>query len=405
MMQPDPMKILQLCNKPPLPAKDGGCIAMNNITRGLIAAGHQVKILTIFTHKHEFDPDSLPGDYLDQTRIEGVFVDTRINVVDAFSNFMTADSYNVSRFFSTDFDIKLTNTLQKEDFDIVHVESLFMTSYIGTVRRMSSAAIILRSHNLEFVIWEKIARGTSQLARRTYLKYLSRKLKEYELSMLGQVDGIAAISEEDKSHFRKLGSKKPMVTIPFGIPLDEYAPAEEEPELALFHIGAMDWSPNLEGILWFLEEVWPLINSNFPQLRFYLAGRNMPQFLVDTPHPNVFFCGEVENAADFMRSKSIMVVPLLSGGGIRVKIIEGMALEKAIVSTSLGAEGIDFEKDKNILIADNPQQWLEAIRSLVVDPSLVKKLGQEGKALVASKYDNAVITKELLTFYRSLIKA
>jgi len=114
------MKILQLCLKPPIPAlclkppipaKDGGCIAMNNITQGLLAAGHSVKILTIYTQKHDFLLDELPEDYIEKTQIEGVYIDTALNVVDAFSNFMTADSYNISRFFSTDYDIKLSTTI------------------------------------------------------------------------------------------------------------------------------------------------------------------------------------------------------------------------------------------------------------------------------------------------------
>ena len=115
------MKILQLCHKPPMPAVDGGCIAMNNITQGLIAAGHKVKIITIFTHKHNFFPENLSKEYLDNTEIEGVYVDTRLNIVDAYSSIMTSDSYHVDRFFSTDFDIKLTRVLKQENFDNVHL--------------------------------------------------------------------------------------------------------------------------------------------------------------------------------------------------------------------------------------------------------------------------------------------
>ena len=162
------MKILQLCHKPPMPAVDGGCIAMNNITQGLIAAGHKVKIITIFTHKHNFFPENMSKEYLDNTEIEGVYVDTRLNIVDAYASIMTSDSYHVNRFFSTDFDIKLTRVLKQENFDIVHLESLFMTPYIGTIRRLSKAKIVLRSHNLEFVIWEKIAKGTTNIFKKLY---------------------------------------------------------------------------------------------------------------------------------------------------------------------------------------------------------------------------------------------
>ena len=116
---------------------DGGCIAMNNITQGLLDANHEVKVLTIETYKHPFRPEEMPADYVKQTAIEAVFVDTKVNLVDAFSNLVTADSYNISRFFSTDFDIKLMEILQAQEFDVIHLESLFMTPYIGTVRRFS----------------------------------------------------------------------------------------------------------------------------------------------------------------------------------------------------------------------------------------------------------------------------
>jgi len=398
------VKVLQLCNKPPLPALDGGCIAMNNVTRGLIENQVKVKVICIFTHKHGFATAQLPADYVEATAIEGVFVDTRINMVDAFANFMTADSYNISRFFSTDFDISLTRVLQNNKFDVVLLESLFMTPYIATIRRYSRARVVLRSHNLEFVLWEKMASGTKNFARRAYLNYLSRKLKQYELSILNQVDGIAAISREDGKHFEKLGVKKPMTIIPFGVSSSDYESNEsiENPETALFHIGAMDWAPNLEGIIWLLEKIWPVIHKKHPALKLYLAGRSMPDDMMRSNYPNVVFVGEVEDAKAFMHSKSIMIVPLLSGGGIRVKIIEGMACGKAIISTSIGAEGISCEHGHNILIADTPTQWLHTVEDLLKNPGKMQSIGHAAKELVKQHYSNTSIAANLVEFFRKL---
>ena len=399
------MKILQLCLKPPLPARDGGCIAMNNITQGLLAAGHKVKILTIFTQKHDFDPETLPPAYLEATGIEGVYVDTRINAVDAFANFITSDSYNISRFFSTDYDIKLTKLLHKEDFDIIHLESLFMTPYLGTIRRICDTPIVLRSHNLEFIIWEKIARGTRNIAKRAYLNYLSKKLRNYELSMLNEVSGIAAISEEDKRRFLALGVKKRIRTIPFGVNFPDYAPQiPGETELALFHLGAMDWEPNLEGILWFLEDIWPRIHQTYPELKLYLGGRNMPEDMMNASYPGVTMVGEVENAMEFIRSKAIMIVPLLSAGGIRVKIIEGLALGKAVISTTLGAEGLDCTNEKNIMLADRADEWVEAIGKLITNEALLKSLSEMGREHAMVHFDNSAITQSLVNFYKELRK-
>lgn len=397
------MKILQLCLKPPLPAKDGGCIAMNNITTGLLDAGHSVKILTIFTQKHDFAPEELPEDYLEKTQIEGVYVDTHINMVDAFANFITSDSYNISRFFSADFDIKLTRLLKYHKFDVIHLESLFMTPYVGTIRRNCNTPIVLRSHNLEFVIWERIARGSSNVFKKMYLNYLARKMKKYEISMLNYVDAIASISDEDRQRFYDLGIKRRIKTIPFGIDLRNY-PVDQnsgEEELSLFHIGAMDWGPNVEGVQWFLNKIWMRIHEEFPQLKLYLAGRNMPIDSLPTL-PNVMYVGEVENAIEFMRSKSVMIVPLLSAGGIRVKIIEGMAMQKAVISTTLGAEGIECTHGQNILLADTPDQWLEAISEIVQQRGRAEAIGHAGREHVKNYFDIASISKSLIHFYKEL---
>jgi glycosyltransferase involved in cell wall biosynthesis len=397
------MKILQLCLKPPLPARDGGCIAMNNITQGLLAAGHRVKVLTIFTHKHDLNPELMPEAYLEQTGIEGVFIDTKINAIDAYSSFITSDSYNISRFFSTDFDIRLAKLLRKEDFDIIHLESLFMTPYVGTIRRLCTTPIVLRSHNIEYVIWEKIAAGTRNPIRRMYLKYLTKKLKHYELSMLDEVSGIAAISDEDRRRMLALGIKKPIRTVPFGVdltgyPFDEHASAE----LALFHLGAMDWGPNLEGILWFLRTIWPSIHSKYPKLKMYLAGRNMSDEIERMNLPNVVVVGEVEHAITFMQSKAIMVVPLLSAGGIRVKIIEGLALGRAVISTTLGAEGLDCQDGEQILLADRLEEWLKAIDRLMNDPDEIRRLGMNGRKHAMSHFELHEMTSRLIAFYKEL---
>ena len=399
------MQILQLCLKPPLPARDGGCIAMNNLTRGLLALGHDVKILTIVTHKHGFDPLAMGEAYMEQTQIEGVFVYTKVNLVDAFSSLVTQDSYNVNRFFSTDFDMALTRILNKTKFDIIHLESLFMTPYIGTIRRRSKAKIVLRSHNLEHVIWERMASGTRNPAKRAYVKYLSKKLKEYELSVMHDVDGIAAISHSDEERFKDLDCPVPIKTIPFGIDLDAYKPRETmNTPPTLFHIGAMDWTPNVEGLLWFLEEVWLLVIDKNSDIQLVLAGRGMNDDLLPTGVKNVRLMGEVADAKAFMQANDIMIVPLLTAGGIRVKTIEGMALQKAIVTTSIGLEGIDAVGGTQVEIADEPEDFAKAILDLVADSERLKKMGHEARLLAEKSFDNIKIIQDLVDFYTELTR-
>ena len=400
------MRILQLCNKPPYPPIDGGSKAMHNLTRGLLAAGHEVKVLCISTPKNALDLADVPKDYLERTRIESVYVDTSVNLVDAFTDLVTADNYNISRFFSPDMDIRLIRLLSEEKFDVVQLESLFMTPYIPTIRRYSKARIVLRSHNLEHVIQERIAIGERNFLKRPYRKFLAKQLHDYEMSVLDRVDGVAAISPTDAQHFAEHGSATPIATIPFGVEPSEYLPgdrAEKGPPI-FFHLGSMDWLPNEEGIRWLLDEVWPKVLAQRPDARLNLAGNKMPQDLLDRDQKGVTVKGRVKNALSYMRSRQVMVVPLFSAGGMRVKIIEGMALGKAVISTPIGAEGIDHTEGLNILISRTASEFAAHIIALDGTPDYMSMLGSEARKLVENSYSDARIVRDLVAFYNRIGK-
>lgn len=396
------MNILQLCNKPPQPTVDGGCIAINNIATGLIKKGIAIKILTIATQKHPFLSDKISAEFAEKSEIEGVFVDTRINVIDAFSALVTSDSYNVSRFFSPDFNKRLIELLEEKPYDIVHLESLFMTPYIHTVRKYSKAKIVLRSHNLEHLIWERLANSTGNTPKRLYLKHLASKLKKYEYRTINEVDGIAAISFEDTNRYTELKCKAPLLTIPFGIDLKKYpyTPKADLPGAKIFHIGSMNWEPNKEAINWLLDAIWPEVNN--PKVSLHLAGRHMPGYISQQADERLIVHGEVQSAVEFMAAHDIMIAPLLSGSGMRVKIIEAMGMGKAVITTKIGAEGINYTHGENIIIADTVEQMINAIQQLVNEPEVTKTIGDNARKLVEEHYDNTKIMDNLIQFYKSL---
>jgi glycosyltransferase involved in cell wall biosynthesis len=404
------MKILFLCNKSPYPAKEGGPIAMSMIIEGLIRAGHSVKVLAVNSNKYYIDISSIPEEYRNKTGIELVHVDLSIQPLAAFRNLFTNRSYHVERFISRDLKNTLIRILQTEKFDIVQFEMLYMSPYAQVVRKYSDARIVLRAHNIEHLIWQRIAASTKNPVKRLYLQYLVRKLKKYEYSTVRQFDGIAAITEQDAAFFRfegclqpEDGRRIPVVAIPFGIDPEQFPETKDEPEFpSLFSIGAMDWIPNLEGIYWFLEQVWPEIHRKYPGLHYYLAGRHMPGWLRKKQFPNVEVIGEVEDAMAFMRSKAILIVPLLSGSGIRIKIIEGMATGKPIISTTVGAEGIRYTRGKDIFIADTPEEFVRCISDCIENKILCETVGRNARDLILAEYNRDLIISKLIRFYQKI---
>ncbi len=397
------MKILQLCNKPPYPPVDGGTIAMNSITQGLLGEGCSVKVLSVWSDKHPVNKHTITEEYIQATGFEAVYVDLNIRLWSAFFAMMTGESYHVKRYESKEFAQKLLSVLQHETFDIIHIESIFLTPYVSLLRRYSKAKIILRAHNVEHLIWQRIAKCTSNPFKKRYLKHLSLTLRAYEVEHINKYDGIVCITQNDAEHFVSLGCRKPVISIPFGIIAPDCIDNVDAEPNSLFHIGSMDWAPNVEGITWFLDQVWEKVRKEVPTVRLYLAGRKMPEYLLKSEYPNVSIIGEVPDAMYFIESKKINIVPLLSGSGIRVKIIEAMSVGKTVISTTIGAEGIDYTDGVNILIADTPEDFARQIKRCVEDDDFCAAIGKNACELVAKRYDNFSLTKALLQFYNRML--
>ena len=399
------MKILQICHKPPFPAIDGGCIAINAITRGLIHAGHQVKVVSIVTKKHPLSIDRIPQDYIEGTTFETVFVNTKVNPLKALISTFRNTSYHIDRFISNDFKKKITEILKKETFDIVQLESIFVAPYIPTIRQLSNAKIVLRAHNVEHKIWGRFMLHHKNGLKKWMLKRLMNQLKNYEMSVFSQIDAYMTISQLDFDFFHNEFPDIKGTVISMGINIEKYEIPEEAiytKNPKLFHIGSMNWMPNIEGLEWFFDEVWNKILSSFPELVFTLAGRGLPENWKQKQWTNVNIVGEVENANDFILSQDIMIVPLLSGSGVRIKILEGMALGKVIITTPIGAEGLDVEHGKNILIANTPQEFVDMIKMCVNAPEMCNIISENARDYVIIHHNNALITDKIEAFYSEL---
>jgi glycosyltransferase involved in cell wall biosynthesis len=397
------MKILLLTKKFPYPAKDGETIAIMQLLKGLAAAQHEVTILSINTLKHFFDLNTLPAEIKSIARFKAVTVDTHPKPLDALVNLFTAESYHYSRFFSTAFEQQLIELLQKETFDIIQLEGLYLTQYISAIRKHSNAKIVLRSHNIEFQIWERTVATMPFSLKKWYLQLQTNRLKKFENTMIPQCDAVVAISDNDKNYIQQIAPQIPAITLPVGINIQQQLNPEiiAEP-FSIVHLGGMDWLPNQEGVKWFLEHVWHLVLAKFPQAKFYLAGRNIPTSFYEKKYPNYIIDGEIDNAQNYLLSKTIVIVPLLSGSGIRVKIIENMALGKCIVATTIGAEGIGATHNENILLADTQQDFAAAIAKLFSEENLQNTIGKNALTFAHENFNNEMLTEKLVSFYKTI---
>lgn len=398
------MRILLLCNKSPQPPKEGGSIAMKSIIDSLLSEGHQVKVLAMNTPKYHVAKEDFPEQFRNQTGIELAWVDLNIRPIQAFYHLFSPYSYVVQRFDSQDFRKKLQRILQEQEFDIVQLETLYLTPYVKIIRELSKAKVVLRSHNIEHQIWKRYARNTGNPLKKWYLNHLSKELERYELTHLKDYDGILPITDVDKKFYIDHGSRNRVMAHPFALNTKQHHSftTERQPG-TIFHIGSMDWLPNLEGINWFLEHVWPEVYQTYQRLTFSLAGRNMPQQMTEKQPPGVKIDGEVENAHQYMQSKSIMVVPLFSGSGIRIKILEGMFNGNTVITTPIGAEGIDYQEGKHLLIANSAKAFQEKLLWCAENPKEAELIGKQASQLAKEKYDLQKSAKRLTEFYQELI--
>ena len=398
------MRILQLINRFPWPLKDGGALGYYNFLKGYHDAGCRLTAAILNTTKHHVDFDSLPPDVKNLAEYHLVDIDNRIKPLDALKNLLfSSDSYHVVRFISSEFESQLAKLLKEKEFDVVVFESIFMAPYLSTIRKYSNAKCILRAHNVEFEIWQSLAEIESNPIKKWYLQILSKRLKSFELSQLNLFDGLSCVTEKDAKVFESLGYSKSWHVAPTGMDISRLQPNYNTlEEKSVLHLGSMDWMPNQEAVKWFIKEVWPSLKIKFPQLKFYVAGRNMPPEFHQFSGNGIEILGEVENAIELMNSKSIMVVPLFSGSGIRVKILEGLALGKCMVSTELGYTGIDVTPGKNIFRAENATEFVSQISNILSNPELIKETGKEARKLVEDKYESSKVITDLLSYYKGI---
>jgi sugar transferase (PEP-CTERM/EpsH1 system associated) len=410
-------KLLFLTPQLPYPPNKGTAIRNFNLIKNL-GEDYDISLLSFV------DVKALNGELTQGLRVLGEMCSKVQTVPQAHRNpfvrlLKTVFTFSPDlsfRLYSDVFVEQLVKTLNTETFDAIQIEGLEMASLWAKAREKADLkkrpTLILDEHNAEYVLQrrafeiERLVPGHWIRAFYSLLQWA--KLKAYEGRICRQMDGIITVSEQDRQQLLKLNVNVPIAVVPNGVDVSHF----REPSLdgtplgenSMVFTGTMDFRPNIDGVSWFSRHVWPLIYKSLPDAKFYIVGRSpRPEVLALEQMPGIVVTGAVRDIRPFVTSAMLSIVPIRVGGGSRLKILEAMAAGTPIVSTSLGAEGIDVTSGLNIAIADKPEDFAAEVVDLITNQKRRETLATEARKLVEDHYDWPAVVPIMDKFYSSLI--
>lgn len=376
---------------------------MLQITRSLHRNGTEIDVLSLNPAKQHADPDELrrqiPG-----VRVDAVDIDTSRVLTPLARAPMLGAPWLVSRFHSPRFAGVLKQRLSESRYDVVHIESPFLLSYLPLIRAGSDALVAMRAQNVEFRIWESLARHERNPVRRALMRRIARGLRSWERDAISRCDALVPISEEDAADFRTEEIGRPMHVMPCGA---DAAPSISHGDpRAFYFIGSMSYRPNQEALRWIATELWPLVLRSEPRARLVAAGSAFPPALRELAvRAGIEVAGEVGEVRAFAAPFGAMLAPLFSGSGMRIKVLEAMAIGKPVVATPMGAAGIEAEPGRDILIGDDARALASLVVGCIREPDAARAIGDSARQLVAAHYDPDLLGAELVAFYERLLRS
>lgn len=388
------MRILFLQKRILFPPDCGGKIRTKNVLHYL-ARWHDITYLC--------NSQSGDDEHLDAMRQLGVRLETvpwretpRDSVRfygELFCNLFSRYPYNVDKDYDVSLRRRAAALLGEEQYDLVICDFVQMArNAIG----LKAPASLLFQHNVEAQIFERHAQSDRNWARRAYMGIQARKMRRFEAQAGKQFDWVVAVSEQDRAKFAADYGWNHVSVIDTAVDVEAFQPAAsaEQPDRLVF-VGSLDWLPNQDGVRHFVERIWPAIRSSRPQASFQIVGRNPTADIRDLAQvPGVEVVGTVPDVRPYLAAAAIVIVPLLVGGGTRLKIYEAMAMQKAVVSTSLGAEGLSLNPGEHIRLADAAEDFAAQVVELLENPKQRQLLAQRARQHVVRNYAAEVVARQ-----------
>lgn len=401
------LKILFLTAQSPYPPRLGGALRNYGMISGL-AENHDVSLLSLLEPGQPHPQETQLASMCDEIVTVPVPPRSRGQRV---RDLLAGHADMARRLWSVQLVHELRDLLSARQFDVLHLGGLEMAPYLRVVREMAfGGMVVFDDYNAEAALQKRIFEVDLRTPRRWHAALYSLvqwlRLTRFETEVCRMADRVLAVSTLDAELLRALDHETPVTVIPNAIQVGSYhldgMPTDLLPHPALVFTGKMDYRPNVDAALWFADEVLPSVQAQFPEVHFAIVGQK-PHARLDPlrDRPGVIITGVVEDIKPYIASAVVYVVPMRMGSGTRFKVLEAMAMRRPIVSTTLGAEGLDAHNGRHLLVADNPSEFAGAIAALLTDESKRNSMGQAAYAFVADNYDWKTIIPRLEAVYES----
>ncbi len=396
------MKILFLSITIPYPPTDGGRIRVMNLLKQ-IAKKNEVTLLAL-----ETEPTDREGvAYLHRLGVEVELVPhpphlPPLTVRTGIRALLKRKPITVARYDLPAFRQKLHSVLAERSFDLVHYEMLHAAQYVVETDIPS----VLSQQNVDSHIWGRLCEQTWSPIRKLLFWWQKRTFARYERIMSPKFNVVTCVSEIDRDLLQQVCPDLNIEVIPNGVDTSLYQPNHAAEESAtLIYTGSMDWYPNEDAVVYFADEIFPKIQSEHPDVQFYIVGKSPTEWVEQLAGlPGVIVTGRVDEIKPYIGRATVYVVPLRIGGGTRLKILEAAAMGKAVVSTQVGAEGLHLVDEEAIFIADDPSHFADAVNRLIADPALRRQIGEGARQHVEAEYDWQRIGERLHRLYESVVE-
>ncbi len=396
------MRILYIAPKNPIPADEGGKIAILGNLVHLNNRGHQIDFVCYSNANNNTKSDL---NKITNSIIE-VNYNTKNSILGVVKNLFSLVPYNVWKYHSRKMEKVILEKLHKTQYDIVFIENLHLGFLVESIKRNFSVPVILRQHNLEMKIMKRYYESESNFILKRFAKIQYNKFLRYEPQICAKFDKVIMITEKDEEEILKLNSAIKATVIPAGVEKKSLEfPISEKERFSLFHIGRLDWFPNIDALKYFINEILPELIKKESKIKFYIYGGKLPDDFIIPGNikSHIIQKGFVKDLWSEIADKELAVVPLRIGSGMRLKIIELLAAGHNIISTSIGSEGISVENGKHLLIADGNENLVNTVIDFFEGKFDNKLMIENGRKLIEENYVWEKITEKFEKTFLKLV--